>query len=589
MPVKIRCSGCQKALNVPDAARGKVVKCPTCETKLKVPAGGDDDAGEERVERRQTAAAGKSGVRKAAPKKAKSEEDFLSDLDLSRMEDTSVRVCPKCGHESTLEDFECPACGIEFATGQLSARAARKKGMRGPDPREFYGAAWSESWQFTKKNMKLVWRTALYWTIYQTLAVFALAGFTYSQTVPPKLFWAFLYTMFTLGIPGWYFYLSSRIVPATMNREKKIKDIKYDLTLNVGLGVKAFAWFFLMTFPFTFIPIVIGVVAAIGATVLPPQMMILLAIFGGGIPVLIGFLAFPVSQVHLTMRHSWPAWSPWHMLKATFKNIGPTMYWLMMFLVTHLFSIALVAGVGIAMAASATIREKIISIPVDANAKVFGWLNLSTQEISFMGICVILAEILIVNFIVAFPINFVTAIPSLFMIRANGLFGYYNREHLDLVLVTRANEPAGFWARYVATLIDSLILGSIGGVVYGICLALAVFLLKLGADFLLIPIAGIYGLFAFLFPLLYYSKSESGPLRSTIGKRAVGLIVTTEDGKAVTFGKALSRYFCRNLASNTFLGIGLILAAFTEKKQALHDLMTKTLVVWKGDSEASEK
>ena len=37
MPVKVRCTGCKKVLNAPDAARGKAIKCPHCQAKVRVP------------------------------------------------------------------------------------------------------------------------------------------------------------------------------------------------------------------------------------------------------------------------------------------------------------------------------------------------------------------------------------------------------------------------------------------------------------------------------------------------------------------------------------------------------------------------
>ena len=42
MPVKLKCTNCEKVLSVPDAARGKAVKCPECQTRLAVPE--DDDS-----------------------------------------------------------------------------------------------------------------------------------------------------------------------------------------------------------------------------------------------------------------------------------------------------------------------------------------------------------------------------------------------------------------------------------------------------------------------------------------------------------------------------------------------------------------
>lgn len=49
-------------------------------------------------------------------------------------------------------------------------------------------------------------------------------------------------------------------------------------------------------------------------------------------------------------------------------------------------------------------------------------------------------------------------------------------------------------------------------------------------------------------------------------------------GYPVTFGRATGRYFGKIL-SGAILMIGYIMAAFTERKQALHDMMAGTLVV----------
>ncbi len=68
----------------------------------------------------------------------------------------------------------------------------------------------------------------------------------------------------------------------------------------------------------------------------------------------------------------------------------------------------------------------------------------------------------------------------------------------------------------------------------------------------------------------------------TIGKHSLGLVVTTMDGKKISFGQANGRYFGRIL-SMIPLYAGFFMCAFTEKKQTLHDTITNTQVVWKGD------
>ena len=50
------------------------------------------------------------------------------------------------------------------------------------------------------------------------------------------------------------------------------------------------------------------------------------------------------------------------------------------------------------------------------------------------------------------------------------------------------------------------------------------------------------------------------------------------NGQRLTFGRATGRYFGKILSSLICL-VGFIMAGFTEKKQALHDMLASTLVV----------
>ena len=58
----------------------------------------------------------------------------------------------------------------------------------------------------------------------------------------------------------------------------------------------------------------------------------------------------------------------------------------------------------------------------------------------------------------------------------------------------------------------------------------------------------------------------------------MGIKVTDMQGKRITFARASGRFFAKIL-SKSILYIGFIMAAFTEKKQGLHDVLAKTLVV----------
>jgi uncharacterized RDD family membrane protein YckC len=73
---------------------------------------------------------------------------------------------------------------------------------------------------------------------------------------------------------------------------------------------------------------------------------------------------------------------------------------------------------------------------------------------------------------------------------------------------------------------------------------------------------------------------ESSKYQATVGKLALGLKVTDMDGNNLDFVKALVRNICK-IISGMIMGIGYIMAGFTDKKQGLHDMIANTLVVKK--------
>jgi uncharacterized RDD family membrane protein YckC len=134
-------------------------------------------------------------------------------------------------------------------------------------------------------------------------------------------------------------------------------------------------------------------------------------------------------------------------------------------------------------------------------------------------------------------------------------------------------EYAGFWRRVAAVLIDGLIL-SVVTVPAGLSMG------DVDAN----GPGGPGGLSPGLVTLstvvqwLYYALLESSSKQATVGKMALGIRVTDLEGARISFGRATGRYFGKIL-SGLILGIGFLMAAFTERKQALHDLLAGTLVV----------
>jgi uncharacterized RDD family membrane protein YckC len=77
---------------------------------------------------------------------------------------------------------------------------------------------------------------------------------------------------------------------------------------------------------------------------------------------------------------------------------------------------------------------------------------------------------------------------------------------------------------------------------------------------------------------LYAAFSESSPRQATIGKRLMGLRVVTADGGRVSFGQATVRHFMKFLSLFT-AGIGFMMAGWTKRHQALHDIPCECFVV----------
>ena len=140
---------------------------------------------------------------------------------------------------------------------------------------------------------------------------------------------------------------------------------------------------------------------------------------------------------------------------------------------------------------------------------------------------------------------------------------------------------AGFWIRFVAYLIDVLlivvVMSILGGILgFGVTSA---FDPAAAAGGGVAPGAGLgYNAISIVIGIAYFAGMESSALQATLGKKAVGLIVVDTQGRRISLGRAIGRYFAKIL-SGLILAIGYIMIAFTERKQGLHDLIVSTLVV----------
>jgi uncharacterized RDD family membrane protein YckC len=151
---------------------------------------------------------------------------------------------------------------------------------------------------------------------------------------------------------------------------------------------------------------------------------------------------------------------------------------------------------------------------------------------------------------------------------------------------------AGFWKRFLAFIIDAIIIGCVRWILItpilvsmGIGVASEIRNLDSDDPASALPIlgtimamAGVSALISSVIWILYYSFMEASKFQGSVGKLALGIIVTDASGNKLDFSKAFVRNICK-IISSMILGIGYIMAGFTEKKQALHDMIASTLVV----------
>ncbi len=147
---------------------------------------------------------------------------------------------------------------------------------------------------------------------------------------------------------------------------------------------------------------------------------------------------------------------------------------------------------------------------------------------------------------------------------------------------------AGFWLRFVAFIIDIIILGIVGSIItlpFAVSMGMGAFMRgrpPMTPEEWMPFFAGIWRIILIRIVLnwLYFAFLESSAWQGTVGKKALGLEVTDLGGHRISFGRASGRFFGKFISSMILL-IGYIMAGFTEKKQALHDMMAGCLVIRK--------
>lgn len=629
MPVKVRCRGCEEVLNLPDRARGRSIRCPHCETTVKVPAenSGDQQSSSKR-ERPQKERPQKQRSQKQRPQKSSSQkrrrpaatddgDNFLGGLDLRRAEDRRVRICAKCGIEAKatydendeLEEelTDCLECGHNIDTGIMSEEVKEKRARRGPDPEEFWGEMFSGSLAFTFDNIKSVARITVSWGLCFTLSFFAFIFVTVVESETLLGFWWMLVIVGLLGCGGVYWHWAITIIQHTLSskRYKPLTKVHFNFYQCLALGLKSIVWPFVL-----FIPLTIPICAFIGYQLWDGEFSTFESVVAttfGLMTYCFAIAVFPIAIIHMSMPYTYKGWLPVNLVMIACRNLGAVFYWLALFFVTTLpitlsallihffYSDGLYHGFlmdmrdSIRSAIAWTLESLWIEVPDTSQATFSSDPFKMLLGLAYLGL--VSAMLFLYSFILFFPFLLLLALVSVFTMRANAYIALYFRRELDLVKSQDPNVLCGFGPRYVAALTDLLVVG----LAQSFPLALFLFGNWLSDSdsifryFGMIIIVFAY-LFAFVIPWVYHAKAYSAnTLRATIGQRALGIIVTGEDGETLTFGQATLRYFLNIYVSRFFfLGVGCFMAAFNEDKQAFHDSVLKTKVCWLGDDERTQ-
>ncbi len=134
---------------------------------------------------------------------------------------------------------------------------------------------------------------------------------------------------------------------------------------------------------------------------------------------------------------------------------------------------------------------------------------------------------------------------------------------------------AGFWIRFVAYLIDAVILGAVQ---FTIGLALGVAggaLTDNGGEMAMAMISGLCGMVIGI----AYAVFFTGYNGQTPGKMALRIQVVRNDSTPMSYGRAFLREVVGKFVSGIILGIGYIMVGFDRQKQGLHDKIAGTYVI----------
>jgi DNA-directed RNA polymerase subunit RPC12/RpoP len=431
MPVKVKCSTCDKVLSVPDAARGKAVKCPQCQTRIAVPAEVDV------VKPGPKATATKARAKK--PAKPLDSEAALATFDMRRAEDTEARICSKCGFDMKYqdeEDTECPQCGYDAEAGGMGVKA-RKKAMKGPDPADFYPGLFKQSWKFVGRNQKLAWRSVIYTLVCLVISMMCAFLYLWISMWPPRIFLALCFFISFLVIPGWMWFLDVEIIKLTLERKDKFKKLNFDFFLASAMGAAFVFWCAVVVVPLLSLPAALGYLLVNYGGM--PQIVLPICIGLGVIPAV---WMLPVVMSHMAMPVQFKGWLVWKVVPMWARNLKPLTIWLLFAVVTNIPIISGAAVIAAVYGQDIALMVRTMEDNADIARKKFAQIqNPNTKKKGQAAVVpVALADPKAVDFkplivpaVILVVMSVINGFTGMFNMRTNGQFTYYHKNSLEMV------------------------------------------------------------------------------------------------------------------------------------------------------------
>lgn len=129
---------------------------------------------------------------------------------------------------------------------------------------------------------------------------------------------------------------------------------------------------------------------------------------------------------------------------------------------------------------------------------------------------------------------------------------------------------AGFWIRFAAVIIDTIVVGVASGIFGAVAGAVFAVSPESGA-FIVIQLMGALG-------AIVYEIAMIAAYGATVGKMALGLKVIRAQGGEIGAGLSVGRYFSKFISALILL-IGYMMAGWDPEKRALHDRICDTRVI----------